>query len=109
MSKSDIFLTIASLALIYLIALSSYHYGLKALEKMEISGVLLLLSHPQTKAMSKPTRAFSLETGSYLTKKERDEYKIYLMEQETETNYMYLDEWKLSKVFKKTLTQLERE
>jgi hypothetical protein len=97
MSKSDTLLTITSLALIYLVALSSHSYGLK------------LLSHPQTKAMSKPTRAFSLETGSYLTKKERDEYKIYLMEQATETNYMYLDEWKLSKVFKKTLTQLERE
>ena len=81
----------------YLIGSSSYHYGLK------------LLSYPQTKAMSKPTRAFSFETGSYLTKKERDEYKIYLMEQATETNYMYLDEWKLAKVFKKTLTQLEKE
>ena len=76
---------------------------------MEISGVLLLLSHPQTKAMSKPTRAFSLETGSYLTKKERDEYKEYLMEQENGSGFMFFDEWKLSKVFKKTLTQLERE
>ena len=31
------------------------------------------------------------------------------MEQENETSYMYWDEWKLSKVFKKTLTQLEKE
>ena len=56
--------------------------------------------------MSKPSN-----TGSprYLTKKERDEYKIYLIEQENETNFLYWDEWKLSKVFEKTITQLERE
>ena len=59
--------------------------------------------------MSKPIRAFSFETGSYLTKKEREEYRIYLMEQENGTSYMYWDEWKLSKVFKKTLTQLDKE
>ena len=81
----------------YLIGSSSYHYGLK------------LLSYPQIKAMPKPTRAFSLETGSYLTKEERDEYKIYLMEQASETNFIFLSEWKLAKVFKKTLTRLEKE
>jgi|TARA_R110000824_G_C14953196_1_gene651169 hypothetical protein len=97
MSRSNILLTIASLTLTYLIGSSSYHYGLK------------LLSYPQTKAMSKPIRAFSFETGSYLTKKEREEYRIYLMEQENGTSYMYWDEWKLSKVFKKTLTQLDKE
>ena len=59
--------------------------------------------------MPKLTRAFSLETGSYLTKEERDEYKIYLMDQATETDFMFLSEWKLAKVFEKTLTQLERE
>ena len=58
--------------------------------------------------MPKLTRAFSLETGSYLTKEERDEYKIYLMDQATETDFMFLSEWKLAKVFKNTLTQLEK-
>ena len=81
----------------YLIGSFSYHYGLK------------LLSYPQIKATPKLTRAFSLETGSYLTKEERDEYKIYLMEQANETNFMFLSEWKLAKVFRKTLTQLEKE
>ena len=97
MIKTKIFLTIVSLALICLTEWLSHTYALK------------LVSSPQTKAMSKPIRAFSFETGSYLTKEERDEYKIYLMEQEDETSYMYWDEWKLSKVFKKTLTQLEKE
>ena len=59
--------------------------------------------------MSKPIRAFSFETGSYLTKEEREEYRIYLMEQENETNFMLWNEWELAKVFKKTLTQLEKE
>ena len=31
------------------------------------------------------------------------------MEQEDETNFMLWGEWKLSKVFSKTLTQLEKE
>ena len=79
----------------YLVGRSSYNY------------VLQLTSYPTTKAMSKPIRAFSFETGSYLTKKEREEYRIYLMEQENETSYMYWDEWKLSKVFTKTLSELE--
>ena len=47
----------------YWIGSSSYHYGLK------------LLSYPQTKAAAKHSRP------PYLTKEERDEYKIYLMEQ----------------------------
>ncbi|HIL26061.1 MAG TPA: hypothetical protein EYG21_01505 [Nitrospinaceae bacterium] len=97
MSKSDIFLTITSLALIYLVASSTHSYGLK------------LVASPQTKAMSKPTASLSPIAGSYLTKEERDEYKIYLIEQENETSYMYWDEWKLSKVFEKTLIQLEKE
>lgn len=97
MIKNKIFLATVSLSLVCLVGWSSHNYGLK------------LISYPQTKAMSKPIRAFSFETGSYLTKKERDEYKIYLMEQEDETSYMYWNEWKLSKVFKKTITQLEKE
>tara|TARA_B100000809_G_scaffold101293_1_gene99849 strand:- start:70 stop:468 length:399 start_codon:yes stop_codon:yes gene_type:complete len=96
MFKGKILLTITSLTLMYLIGSSSYHYGLK------------LLSYPQIRAMPKLTRAFSLETGSYLTKEERDEYKIYLMDQATETDFMFLSEWKLAKVFKNTLTQLEK-
>ena len=96
MTKGDTFLTIISLVLICLTAWLSHSYALQ-------------LISPEAKAMSKPTRAFSFETGSYLTKEERDEYKIYLMEQEDETSYMYWDEWKLSKVFKKTLTQLDKE
>ena len=88
---------IISLALICLIAWPSYYYSFK------------LISYPQIRAISKPTASLSPITGSYLTKEERDEYKIYLTEQENETNYMYWDEWKLSKVFKKTLTRLEKE
>ena len=91
MSRSNILLTIASLTLIYLIGSSSYDYGLK------------LISYPQTKAAAKHSRP------PYLTKKERDEYKAYLMEQADETGFMLWNEWKLSKVFKKTLTQLEKE
>ena len=91
MSRSNILLTIASLTLIYLIGSSSYHYGIK------------LLSYPQTKAAAKHSRP------PYLTRKERDGYKEYLMEQEDETNFMLWGEWKLSKVFSKTLTQLEKE
>ena len=92
--KTKIFLAIVSLALIYLAGSLSYSYGLQ------------LTPYPQTRAVSK-----SSNTGSprYLTKKERDEYKIYLIEQENETNFLYWDEWQLSKVFEKTITQLERE
>ena len=97
MTKGNILLTITSLVLICLTAWLSHSYALK------------FVSSPQTKAMSKPIRAFSFETGSYLTKKEREEYRVYLMEQENETSYMYWDEWKLSKVFKNTITQLEKE
>ena len=97
MIKTKIFLTIISLVSICLTAWLSHSYALK------------FVSSPQTKAMSKPIRAFSFETGSYLTKKEREEYRVYLMEQENETKYMLWGEWKLSKVFKKTLTQLEKE
>ena len=94
MIKTKIFLAIVSLALIYLTGSLALSYGLQ------------LTSYPQTRAMSKP-----LNTGSpsYLTKKEQDEYKIYLIEQQNETNFLYWDEWKLSKVFEKTITQLERE
>jgi hypothetical protein len=94
MSRSNILLTIASLTLIYLIGSSSYDYGLK------------LISYPQTKAAAKRS---STSRPPYLTKKERDEYKAYLMEQADETNFMLWNEWQLSKVFKKTLTQLEKE
>ena len=97
MTKTEILLAIFSLALVCSTALLSHSYALK------------FVSSPQTKAMSKPIRAFSFETGSYLTKKEREEYRVYLMEQENETSYMYWDEWKLSKVFKNTITQLEKE
>jgi len=96
MTKGDIFSIIVSLVFVCLTAWLSHSYALQFIP-------------PETKAMSKPIRAFSFETGSYLTKKEREEYRIYLMEQENETSYMYWDEWKLSKVFKKTLTQLEKE
>jgi hypothetical protein len=78
----------------YLIALSSYNYG------------LMLLSYPQTKAISKHS---STLRPPYLTKERREEYRIYLMEQENETNFMYWYEWELAKVFKKTITQLEKE
>ena len=94
MIKTKIFLTIVSLALICLTALSSHNYGLK------------LLSSPQTKAAAKHSSA---SRPPYLTKEEREEYRIYLMEQENETKYMLWNEWKLSKVFKKTLAQLEKE
>ena len=91
MSRSNILLTIASLTLIYLIGSSSYNYGLK------------LVSYPQTKAAAKHSRP------PYLTKEERDEYKTYLMSQEDGSTFMLWNEWKMSKVFKKTLTQLEKE
>ena len=94
MIKTKIFLTIVSLVLICLTGSLSHSYGLR------------LISYPQTRAISKPSNTGS---PSYLTKKERDEYKIYLIEQQNETNFMYWDEWKLSKVFEKTITQLERE
>ena len=94
MIKTKIFLAIVSLALICLTASLSHSYGLQ------------LTPYPQTRAVSKPSNTGS---SSYLTKKEQDEYKIYLIEQQNETNFLYWDEWKLSKVFEKTITQLERE
>jgi len=94
MIKNKIFLATVSLSLVCLVGWSSHNYGLK------------LISYPQTKAMSKPS---STSRPPYLTKEERDEYKIYLMEQATETSFMLFGEWKLSKVFKKTITQLEKE
>ena len=94
MIKTKIFLAIVSLALIYLTGSLSHSYGLQ------------LTPYPQTRAVSKPSNTGS---SSYLTKKEQDEYKIYLIEQQNETNFLYWDEWKLSKVFEKTITQLERE
>ena len=97
MIKTKIFLAIVSLALICLTASLSHSYGLQ------------LTPYPQTRAMSKPTGSLSPIAGSYLTKEERDEYKIYLIEQKNETNFMYWYEWQLSKVFEKTIPQLERE
>ena len=94
MTKGDIFSIIVSLVFVCLTAWLSHSYALK------------FVSYPQTRAMSKSTVSLS---PPYLTKKERDEYKAYLMEQENGTNFMLWGEWKLSKVFKKTLTQLERE
>ena len=94
MIKTKIFLAIVSLALIYLTGSLSHSYGLQ------------LTPYPQTRAVSKPSNTGS---SSYLTKKEQDEYKIYLIEQQNETNFLYWDEWKLSKVFEKPITQLERE
>ena len=91
MIKNKIFLAVVSLSLVYLVGWSSHSYGLK------------LTSYPQTRAAAKHSRP------PYLTKEERDEYKIYLMEQATETSFMLFGEWKLSKVFKKTITQLEKE
>ena len=97
MIKHKILLAVASLSLVCLVWWSSYNYALK------------FVPHSQTKAISKPVRAFSLETGSFLTKEERDEYRIYLIEQATKTNFMFFSEWKLAKKYKKTITQLEKE
>jgi hypothetical protein len=97
MIKHKILLAVASLSLACLVGWSSYNYALK------------FVPYSQTKAISKPVRAFSLETGSYLTKEEQDEYRIYLIEQATKTDFMFFSEWKLAKVFKKTITQLEKE
>ena len=94
MIKTKILLTITSLALICLTARLSHSYALK------------FVSSPQTKAAAKHS---STSRPPYLTKEEREEYRIYLMEQENETKYMLWNEWKLSKVFKKTLTQLDKE
>ena len=94
MIKTNILLATLSLALISMTALFSYSYALD------------LISYPQTKAAAKHS---STLRPPYLTKKERDEYKAYLMEQADETGFMLWNEWKLSKVFKKTLTQLEKE
>jgi len=94
MTKGNILLTITSLVLICLIALLSHSYGLE------------LVSSPQTKAASKHSSPLR---PPYLTKERREEYRGYLMEQKNETNFMLWNEWELAKVFKKTLTQLEKE
>ena len=94
MTKGNILLTITSLVLICLTAWLSHSYALK------------FVSSPQTRAASKHS---STSRPPYLTKEEREEYRIYLMEQENETKYMLWNEWKLSKVFKNTITQLEKE
>lgn len=94
MTKTKILLAIFSLALVYSTALLSHSYALK------------LVSSPQTRAASKHSSTWS---PPYLTKEEREEYRIYLMEQKDATNFMLWNEWKLSKVFKKTLTQLDKE
>ena len=94
MIKIKIFLAILGLALICSTALLSHSYGLK------------LVSSPQTKAASKHP---STLRPPYLTKERREEYRGYLMEQKNETNFMLWNEWELAKVFKKTLTQLEKE
>jgi hypothetical protein len=86
----------ASFLLIILTAVFSYHLGIR-----------FLFIDPSARAATKPS--LQKNAGSYLTKNERDEYKEYLMEQENESKIMFFDEWKLSKVFKKTLTQLEKE
>lgn len=91
MIKNKIFLAVVSLSLVCLVGWSSHNYGLK------------LTSYPQTKAATKYSRP------PYLTKEERDEYKAYLMSQKNGSAFMLWNEWKLSKVFKKTLTQLEKE
>ena len=93
MIKTKILLTITSLALICLTAWLSHSYALQFIS-------------PQTKAAA---RHSSTSRPPYLTKEEREEYRTYLMEQENETKYMLWNEWELAKVFKKTLTQLERE
>ena len=84
-----IILTCVALILMYLVGWFSYNYALQ------------LTSYPPTKAISRQS------TPPYLTKAEREEYRAYLMEQENETKFMRWDEWKLSKVFTKTLSQLE--
>ena len=94
MTKGNILLTITSLVLICLTAWLSHSYALK------------FVSSPQTKAASKHS---STLRPPYLTKERREEYRIYLMEQKNETNFMLWNEWELAKVFKKTLTQLEKE
>ena len=94
MTKGDIFSIIVSLVFVCLTAWLSHSYALK------------FVSSPQTKAAAKHS---STSRPPYLTKEEREEYRIYLMEQENETKYMLWNEWKLSKVFKKTLTQLDKE
>ena len=93
MTKGDIFSIIVSLVFVCLTAWLSHSYALQ-------------LISPETKAAAKHS---STSRPPYLTKKERDEYKAYLMEQADETNFMLWNEWQLSKVFKKTLTQLEKE
>jgi len=93
--KNNLLIIAASLSLVTLTAVSSYRLTIQ-----------FLSIDPSARAASKP---LSAEPSPYLTKKDRDEYKEYLMEQENGSGFMFFDEWKLSKVFKKTLTQLERE
>ena len=93
--KSILFTTVASLSLVILTAVTFYDFGLR-----------LFNIDPSARAASRPSSALS---PPYLTKKERDEYKEYLMAQKNQSDFMLWDEWKLSKVFKKTLTQLEKE
>ncbi len=95
MTKGNILLAIACLVLLYSTASLSYSYALR------------FTPYPHTRAMHRSTD--SSPPPSYIRKEERDEYKKYLREQKSETDFMYWDEWKLSKVFKKTLTQLEKE
>ena len=85
----NVLLTIIVLASMYLVGRSSYNYALQ------------FTSYPPTKAISKYSRP------PYLTKKEQEEYRMYLMSQKNETKFMRWGEWKLSKVFTKTLSELE--
>ena len=86
---TNMLLAAASVMLIYVVGRCSYNWALR------------FTSHPPTKAISRHS------TPPYLTKKEREEYKTYLMSQKNETDFMRWDEWKLSKVFTVTLSQLE--
>ena len=89
MIRDKIFLITLSLALVYLTAFLSYRYAIRS------------TSSPQARAHS------SNWSPAIFTRPELDEYRMYLMSVEDSETYMYWDEWKLSKVFKKTLTQLE--
>ena len=93
--KSILFATAVSLFLVILTAVAFYSIGLR-----------LFNVDPSARAAAKPSSA---EPSPYLTREERDEYKIYLMTIKNEESFMFFDEWKLSKVFKKTLAQLGKE
>ena len=92
--KVKIFFTAIALVLMCLSAVSSYNYGIQ------------LVPHAHTRAVSNHARNF---LSAYSTKEERQEYKLYLMLQKNETEFMLWDEWKLSKVFLVTISQLESE